>query len=243
MNYTKLEDISRITGHQLGHLLRQGAAGKLSIYVVPHPSWRFHMRYVKSVTHSADVTDYHCLAGEVGGVLMVKLLLRVAPLYLESFINYPDSAEIDTFLPDGLADSDVALVSYQGDSPLLLKDCCLVVKNEDLLVLQGGKRQKKERVQSPVEEATVKATVEASAPDTPVPAKARRQKAEPSPYAALLTISEVSELVGLSQNTVRNYMKAGNFPVSITSGTRTVRWKRSEIEAWMDSRKQTSLHK
>jgi len=243
VNYTKLEDISRITGHQLGDLLRQGAAGKLPVYVVPHPSWRFQMQYVKSVTHSADATDYHCMAGEVGGVLMVKLLLRVAPLYLENFINYPDSAEIDTFLPDGLADGDVAVVSNQGDSPLLLKDCCLVVKNEDLSVLQGGKRQKNERLPSPVEEAAVKATVEASVPDTPASAKPRRGKAEPSPHAALLTLSEVSVLVGLSQNTVRNYMKAGNFPASITSGTRTVRWKRSEVEAWMDSREQTSLRK
>ena len=49
----------------------------------------------------------------------------------------------------------------------------------------------------------------------------------------LLTIKEVSLMVGLSIPTIYRRISAGAFPEQVHPGDRASRWRLSEIEAWM----------
>lgn len=236
MTYAKLTEVSKRTGKSETDLLRLGATGGLPVYVVPHPSWQFQMQYVKAVQHSDDVTDYHCIVSEVGGVLMVKMLLRVAPLYLENYINYPDSAEIDVFLPDGVLEGDVSVVRYIGDAPLLVKNCCLVVKTDDFSLLKGASGRKMLKIVPLVETiAPPDSTSRANSGQPPL-TESKKKRVAPSPNAEFLRIADVAALLSVSEGTVRNYMKREDFPTPVQLGTRTVGWKRIEVQAWIDKR-------
>ncbi len=52
---------------------------------------------------------------------------------------------------------------------------------------------------------------------------------------------EVEEITGLSRSTIYRLMKAGQFPHPVKTGSRAVRWRLSDIIAWMDSRPSTRL--
>ena len=47
---------------------------------------------------------------------------------------------------------------------------------------------------------------------------------------------EVLEVVGLSRDSVFKLRKAGGFPSPVTLGKGALRWRQSEIAAWMASR-------
>lgn len=48
----------------------------------------------------------------------------------------------------------------------------------------------------------------------------------------LLTISDVVEMVSLSQATIYRRMKAKKFPSTIKVSDQAVRWRRTDIERW-----------
>ena len=50
----------------------------------------------------------------------------------------------------------------------------------------------------------------------------------------LMTRPEVSELTGLSHASIYRLMREGDFPEPIRIGQRAVRWRRSELEAFLD---------
>ena len=52
----------------------------------------------------------------------------------------------------------------------------------------------------------------------------------------LLKIAEVEKLVQLTESTVYRLVRAREFPAPLKIGRRNVRWRRSEIEAWLASR-------
>ena len=52
----------------------------------------------------------------------------------------------------------------------------------------------------------------------------------------LLRQSEVCEAVALSRMAVYKLRKAGGFPEPVTLGKGALRWKQSEIAAWIASR-------
>ena len=47
---------------------------------------------------------------------------------------------------------------------------------------------------------------------------------------------EVVEITGLSLSTIYRQMPKGEFPRQLLVGPRAVRWRASDIRAWMDSR-------
>ena len=49
-----------------------------------------------------------------------------------------------------------------------------------------------------------------------------------------LTVKEVAQLIGVSESTIRNMSKAGNFPMPYKIDSRT-RWKTSEVIEWADT--------
>ena len=52
----------------------------------------------------------------------------------------------------------------------------------------------------------------------------------------LLRRREVEEITGLSRSTIYRMLKTGQFPQSVRIRSRSVRWKLSDINEWMDSK-------
>ncbi len=52
----------------------------------------------------------------------------------------------------------------------------------------------------------------------------------------LITRHEVERRVGLTRSSIYDAMRKGEFPLPLKVGAKAVRWKSSDIEAWMDSR-------
>lgn len=52
----------------------------------------------------------------------------------------------------------------------------------------------------------------------------------------LLNERQVAELVGVSKSTLRRMVSANEFPKPIRIGKRAIRWRRSEVLEWIDSR-------
>lgn len=48
--------------------------------------------------------------------------------------------------------------------------------------------------------------------------------------------TEVLERTGLSNSTLYYFITEGTFPKPVRLGKRTVAWKKSELDAWIDSR-------
>lgn len=58
----------------------------------------------------------------------------------------------------------------------------------------------------------------------------------PPVLPALLKKATVARIVGLSPSTIYTHIKAGTFPQPVRiPGVRTVRWRRADIEAWIDA--------
>ena len=54
----------------------------------------------------------------------------------------------------------------------------------------------------------------------------------------VLSIDQVAELLGVSARTVRNWMgsKVMDFPRPVPYGPRLKRWRRGDVQAWIESR-------
>ena len=52
----------------------------------------------------------------------------------------------------------------------------------------------------------------------------------------LLNVTEVVHLVNLSRTRIYALMNTGEFPRPIRIGQRAVRWRESDLKAWIDSR-------
>lgn len=52
----------------------------------------------------------------------------------------------------------------------------------------------------------------------------------------LLTRNEVENLTGLTRTTIYRMMREADFPEPLKIGARAVRWKESEVIAWIESR-------
>ena len=51
----------------------------------------------------------------------------------------------------------------------------------------------------------------------------------------LLRLSEVLARCGLSRSSLYRMMRDGSFPEPLKVGVRAVRWRESEIEAWLEA--------
>jgi prophage regulatory protein len=55
------------------------------------------------------------------------------------------------------------------------------------------------------------------------------------PAGALIRLSEVCKLVGVSRSTIYQWTTAGSFPQPVHLGERAVRWRIEEIEQWREA--------
>ena len=53
----------------------------------------------------------------------------------------------------------------------------------------------------------------------------------------LLTAAEVSAMVRLDRSTIFRLRRKGQFPPPVDRGVRTNVWRRADIEAWLDRRR------
>lgn len=51
----------------------------------------------------------------------------------------------------------------------------------------------------------------------------------------LLSFPQVKELTGLSRTTIWRYEQSNNFPQHIALSKRCIRWRESEVLAWMEN--------
>jgi predicted DNA-binding transcriptional regulator AlpA len=56
-----------------------------------------------------------------------------------------------------------------------------------------------------------------------------------SPLETLCSIEEIAQACYVSTQTVRNWVERGIMPQPIRIGRRCLRWRASEIEAWLQS--------
>ena len=52
----------------------------------------------------------------------------------------------------------------------------------------------------------------------------------------LIDRTEVEKRVGLTRSSIYDAMRKGNFPLPLKVGPKAVRWRTSDIEAWVESR-------
>lgn len=52
----------------------------------------------------------------------------------------------------------------------------------------------------------------------------------------LITLDQVTELVGISRSGLYRWMKEGFFPQPFKIGMRRLMWQKKDIEAWLDTR-------
>jgi predicted DNA-binding transcriptional regulator AlpA len=57
----------------------------------------------------------------------------------------------------------------------------------------------------------------------------------------LLGIQDLCRLFGCTPGTIRNWVRKGNFPVPVRFSARIARWRREEVQAFLESKKQQSL--
>jgi prophage regulatory protein len=55
-----------------------------------------------------------------------------------------------------------------------------------------------------------------------------------------LDFPEVSETVKLSRTPIRNRIKAGTFPAPVALSSRCVRWRSTDIAAWLEAQGDTT---
>lgn len=54
--------------------------------------------------------------------------------------------------------------------------------------------------------------------------------------APLILLNEVAAMVTVSRSTLWRWIKQGIFPTPIKLGPRRIAWRRSDVNAWLDSR-------
>ncbi|MES2934833.1 MAG: AlpA family phage regulatory protein [Pseudomonadota bacterium] len=52
----------------------------------------------------------------------------------------------------------------------------------------------------------------------------------------ILRMAELKTRIGLSRSTIYEFQNSGNFPRSISLGSRAVGWLESDVDAWLESR-------
>lgn len=72
---------------------------------------------------------------------------------------------------------------------------------------------------------------EIRAPSRDLPASAPNSRAGPR----LVRLAEVCHTVGLSRSTIYKRVADGSFPAPVRVSLRSVRWRDSELSAWIDS--------
>jgi prophage regulatory protein len=72
----------------------------------------------------------------------------------------------------------------------------------------------------------------ASAPLSPPP-KISAERPQPLQLGALVRLTDVCKLVGLSRSSIYSRVGEGSFPAPVKLSDHCVRWRREDLEAWI----------
>jgi len=75
-----------------------------------------------------------------------------------------------------------------------------------------------------------------AASHVPRPEPARSAPERPEAPEALLKLEAVARLVTLNERTIRRAIKAGTFPAPLRFGESALRFRREDVEAWIEGR-------
>lgn len=64
-----------------------------------------------------------------------------------------------------------------------------------------------------------------------------RQPAYPATAESLLCLPEVEAVVGMKKSKIYALLRQGKFPAPVRLGPRSVRWKSTDVQAWIDNLK------
>lgn len=64
----------------------------------------------------------------------------------------------------------------------------------------------------------------------------RKQASTPKASTRLIRRPELEAMTGLPKSTLYDYLKDGTFPAPVKLSARSVAWRLSEVEAWIESR-------
>ena len=67
----------------------------------------------------------------------------------------------------------------------------------------------------------------------------RKARITPEVAPQLLHRETVEKMTGTPRSSIYRWMSAGEFPRPVKIGPRAVRWRASDIEAWLEQRAQT----
>ena len=76
----------------------------------------------------------------------------------------------------------------------------------------------------------------APAPPPPAP-KIAAERPQPLQLGALVRLSDVCKLVGLSRSSIYSRVGEGSFPAPVKLSDHCVRWRREDLEEWIGSPK------
>jgi prophage regulatory protein len=54
----------------------------------------------------------------------------------------------------------------------------------------------------------------------------------------ILRLSGVIDSIGLSRSTIYKFIAEGEFPAPVRLGARSVGWRQSDVDAWLEAREQ-----
>ena len=74
----------------------------------------------------------------------------------------------------------------------------------------------------------------APAPPPPAP-KIAAERPQPLQLGALVRLSDVCKLVGLSRSSIYSRVGEGSFPAPVKLSDHCVRWRREDLEAWVQN--------
>lgn len=58
---------------------------------------------------------------------------------------------------------------------------------------------------------------------------------------SLLTTQQVAEIIGISPDTIARYRRQGNGPKYLRLGNNLIRYRRSDVEEWLDKAYKNSI--
>lgn len=226
MNYLPITEAASELNITENKLIQLGAEGEIDIYVIPSPTWTLKASSVQKFTFQNGDEGGVLIEGELTGLALTLLRLKVAPMLLESYRHHAEDTQVEGFTYTDQRTGNLTLLQPNMASPIYMRDCCLVVRDADL-------RRQRKRPNSP-KSNDVSCTSEALSFQVPQPAPIAEPLKAISPNQKLLRMSDLVDMTGLSKSSIYSYIKQGTFPAQEASrGGRASFWQRDSVEAWI----------
>ena len=166
-------------------------------------------------------------------------LIRPCEIFsmLEDYKNVSGRIRRDTCISDGFIRQHAGGPSYKGVSATVSLDCAsdaTSVGGETVAATSGDEDGDGDGDGDPDSDRTpIRTRLNSRYTETLQTALNRKRTTASN---RILRMAELKNRIGLSRSTIYEFQNSGNFPRSVSLGSRAVGWLESDIEAWMESR-------